>query len=133
MVQVKRVRAPEIPLACFVIVLFTLAVVVGLYYLLGGPIPYYVQFSGPVGVAFEGRYALLNDTDVGLPEDAATVRGSYPQTIRLWGPRQGGVVAVSATQGPQNVLSTITVRRAGVICSEAYRWGTETNVVCAEP
>lgn len=134
MVQTRR-AAPRTGVAfTFLgVVLFVLAVGAALYYEFGGPIPYYVTFSGPAGQAFEGRYALVDDAEAGLPEDAAVVRGTYPQTVRLWGPRTAGLVAEVTGTGPQNILHTLTVRRAGVICSESYRWGTEASVVCAEP
>lgn len=130
MVKVKRVRAPEIPLTRFFIFLFTLLVAAALYYEFGGPVPYFIYFDGPVGAAFEGQVAALEDTSAGLPEDAETFRATYPHTVTLWGPRWQGVIANSSEGGSVNALYTISVRRAGVICSEAYRWGTETNVVC---
>lgn len=134
MVQTRR-AAPRIGVAftALAVLIFVLAVGAALYYEFGGPIPYYVTFSGPAGTAFEGRYALVAEAGAGLPEDAAVVRGAYPQTVRLWGPRTAGLVAEVSSAGPQNILSTLTVRRAGVICSESYRWGTEASVVCAEP
>ena len=58
MTQAKPARAPEVPLTLAVVALFTLAVVAGVYYIAGGPIPYTIDFGGPTGVAFEGRYAV---------------------------------------------------------------------------
>lgn len=130
MVGVKRVRAPEVPLARFVTALFTLAVAAGLYYVAGGPIPYTVAFGGPTGGAFEGRYALVSDVSKVLPGEGETFASTYPQTVTLWGSSRQSVVASVATGTTANVLTTITVRRAGVVCSRAYRWGTATDVVC---
>lgn len=130
MVQAKRVRAPEIPLTRFLIFLFTLLVAAALYYEFGGPVPYTVHFDGPAGATFEGRYAAVSDVSLGLPENAETFRASYPHTVTLWEPRWQGVVAASNNGGELNALNTIRIRRAGVTCSEAYRWGTETSVVC---
>lgn len=134
MVQTSR-AAPRTGVAftALAVLVFVLAVGAALYYEFGGPIPYFVTFSGPAGTPFEGRYALVDAAEAGLPEDAAVVRGSYPQTVRLWGPRTAGLVAEVRGTGPQNILHTLTVRRAGVICSESYRWGTEASVVCKEP
>lgn len=134
MVQTRR-AAPRAGVAFtfLAVVVFVLAVGAALYYEFGGPIPYYVNFSGPAGTGFEGRYALVENAEAGLPEDATVVRGIYPHSVTVWGPRTAGLVAEVTSRGPQNVLNTITVRRAGVICVEAYRWGTEASVVCAEP
>lgn len=134
MVQTRR-AAPRTGVAftLLAVVVFVLAVGAALYYEFGGPIPYYVNFSGPAGLGFEGRYALVEDATAGLPEDSTVVRGTYPHSVTVWGPRTAGLVAEVTSEGPQNVLNTITVRRTGVICSEAYRWGTEASVVCAEP
>ena len=126
----QRVRAPEIPLTRVFILLFTLLVIAGLYYEFGGPVPYYVHFDGPAGVSFEGRYAALTGDEATLPEAAATLRGTYPQTVTLWGPRWQGVIATLKVSGDANVLSTLSIKRAWVTCSEAYRWGTEMSVVC---
>ena len=126
----QRVRAPEVPLTRILILLFTLLVVAGLYYEFGGPIPYYVHFDGPVGTTFEGRYAALTGDETTLPKDAEALRGIYPQTVTLWGPRGQGVIATLKVPGDTNVLSTISIKRAWVTCSEAYRWGNEMSVVC---
>ena len=128
--QSKRVRAPEVPLTRFLILLFTLLVAAALYYEFGGPVPYYIHFDGPSGATFQGRYAAVDDAAAGLPKDAETLRGTYPQTVTLWGPRWQGVVATSQTGSDQNALHTIRIRRAWVTCSEAYRWGTDMSVVC---
>lgn len=137
MIEVKRVRAPEVPLVRVAIALFTLAVVVGLYYLAGGPIPYLIHFGGPTGVVFEGRYTVTSeltpDTAPGVAEvlqEGETFTGTYPHTLAVWGSRQQNVVASSQSSVEANALNTITVRRAGVVCNEAYRWGTDTEVVC---
>ena len=134
MVQTRR-AAPRtgVVFTALAVLIFVLAVGAALYYEFGGPIPYYVTFSGPAGTPFEGRYALVDAVGAGLPEGATAVSGTYPQTVRLWGPRTAGLVAEVSSTGPQNILNTLTVRRAGVICSEAYRWGTGASVVCAEP
>ena len=129
MVQTKRVRAPEIPLTRFLIFLFTLLVAAALYYEFGGPVPYFIHFDGPAGAAFEGQYAAVADMTWELPEDAETFRATYPHTVTLWEPRWQGIVATSSNGGA-NALHTISVRRAWVICSEAYRWGTDISVVC---
>ena len=129
MVQTKRVRAPEIPFTRFLILLFTLLVAAALYYAFGGPVPYTVYFDGPTGAAFEGQYAAVADTTRELPENAETFRATYPNTVTLWEPRWSGVVATSSNGGA-NALYTISVRRAWVICSKAYRWGTDLTVVC---
>lgn len=136
MVQTQTRRAAPrtgVALTSLAVFVFVLAVGAALYYEFGGPIPYYVHFSGPAGTSFEGRYALVDEAAAGLPRDAQVVRGSYPQTVTLWGPRTAALVAEVSTAGPQNVLSTLTVRRAGVICSEGYRWGTSASVTCPEP
>ena len=130
MVKVKRVRAPEVPLIRLVILLFTLAVAAALYYEFGGPVPYTVHFDGPVGATFEGRYAAVTDLSGGLPKDAVTFRSSYPHTVTLWEPRWRGLVATLNNKGGPNALNVIRVRRAGVTCSEAYRWGTTMTLVC---
>ena len=134
MVQTRR-AAPRtgVVFTALAAVVFVLAVGAALYYEFGGPIPYYVTFSGPAGTPFEGRYALVDTAEAGVPEDATAVSGTYPQTVTMWGPRTAGLVAEVTGTGPQNILHTLTVRRAGVICSEAYRWGTGASVVCAEP
>ncbi len=130
MVKAKRVRAPEIPLTWFLILLFTLLVAGALYYEFGGPVPYVISFDGPVGAAFEGRYAAVENTASGLPENAETFRATYPHSVTIWEPRWQGVVAASQVGGDVNALHTVSVRRAWVVCSEAYRWGTDVSVTC---
>jgi len=130
MVEVKRTRAPEIPLTRFLIALFTLAVAVGLYYVAGGPIPYVIEFGGPTGAVFEGRYTLTADVTGVPPEAAETFTATFPHTLTFWGSSRQSVVASVATGTATDVLTTITVRRAGVVCSRAYRWGAATDVIC---
>lgn len=130
MVEVRRTRAPEIPLARFFIALFTLVVAVGLYYVVGGPIPYAVEFGGPTGAAFEGRYAITADVTSVPPEAAETFTATFPHTLTFWGSSRESVIASVTTGTAANVLTTITVRRAGVVCSRAYRWGAATDVIC---
>lgn len=123
----KPVRAPEVPLTRAVIALFTLLVLTGLYYITGGPVPYSVHFVGPTGAEFEGRYA-VSDGDAAVPGES--FRSVYPHTLTVWSPRQRRVVASSQSSAEVNVLNTITVRRAGVVCNEVYRWGTDAEAVC---
>lgn len=123
----KPVRAPEVPLTRAVIALFTLLVLTGLYYIIGGPVPYSVHFGGPSGAEFEGRYA-VSDGDAAVPGES--FRSVYPHTVTVWSPRQRRVVASSQSSAEVNVLNTITVRRAGVVCNEVYRWGTDAEAVC---
>jgi len=131
MVEVRRARAPEIPLTRFVIALFTLVVAAGLYYVSGGPIPYVIEFGGPTGAAFEGRYAITEDVANVPPEASETFTAIYPHTLTFWGSSRQSVVASAQTvDAGLNALTTITVRRAGVVCSRAYRWGPATDVVC---
>ena len=57
---------------------------------LEGRFPTLSRFDGPVGAAFEGRYAAVEDTASGLPENAETFRGVYPQTVTIWEPALAG-------------------------------------------
>lgn len=131
-VEPKRARAPEVPLTRALIALFTLAVVVGLYYVAGGPIPYLIHFGGPTGVAFEGRYAVTSEvTDLpNVLQEGGSLKSIYPHTLTVWGSRRQSVVVASQSSAEANALNTITVRRAGVVCNEVYRWGTDADVVC---
>lgn len=133
MVKPKRIRAPEIPFARFLVFLFVLAVGGALYYSFGGPIPYTVQFSGPEGTAFEGRYTISDELVNTSVEGSEAFQATYPHTVRLWAPSYGGVVASAESVADADVLSTVTVRRAGVVCAEAYRWGRGVDAVCAAP
>ncbi len=133
MVKAKRVRAPEIPLARFLILLFVLAVGGAFYYAFGGPIPYSVQFEGPEGTAFEGRYEVSGAVSDASVDGGVAFRATYPHTLRLWGSSREGVVASAQSTSAADVLSQLTVRRAGVVCAEAYRWGRGVDVVCAAP
>lgn len=132
MTQAKPVRAPEVPLTRAVIALFTAAVVLGLYYVAGGPVPYTVHFGGPTGAAFEGRYAVTSVADLSSvpPGETETFNGVYPHTLNVWGSRRQSLVASSQSSAEVNALNTITVRRAGIVCNEVYRWGTEAEIVC---
>ena len=129
MVESKRVRAPEVPLTRAVIALFTLAVVIGMYYVAGGPIPYSIYFGGPTGVAFEGRYAVVAGM-AEVPQGEREFNATYPHTLTVWGSRRQSVVASSQSSAEVNALNTITVRRAGVVCNEVYRWGMDAEIVC---
>jgi len=130
-VEPKRVRAPEVSLTRALIALFTLAVAVGLYYVVGGPIPYLIHFGGPTGVAFEGRYAVTSEgTDPNVLQGGETLTSTYPHTLTVWGSRRQSVVVASQSSAEENTLNTITVRRVGVVCNEVYRWGTDADVVC---
>lgn len=133
MVKTSRVRAPEIPLARFLIFLFTLAVAGAFYYAFGGPIPYFIHYEGPPGAAFEGSYTLSSDVSDASTAGGVAFQASYPHTVTLWGSREQGVVATVQNAADTKVLNTITVRRAGVVCAEAYRWGSGTDAVCSTP
>ena len=126
----KPVRAPEVPLTRAVIALFTLLVLAGFYYVAGGPVPYSVHFGGPTGVAFEGRYAVTEGGTESSESPGEGFRGVYPHTLTVWSPRQRRLVVSSQSSAEVNALNTITVRRAGVVCNEVYRWGTDAEVVC---
>ena len=79
MVQTRR-AAPRtgVALTALTALIFVLAVGAALYYEFGGPIPYYVTFSGPAGTPFEGRYALVDSAGAGLPEGATWHRSRTP-------------------------------------------------------
>lgn len=130
MVEVRRIRAPEVPFARFVIALFTLLVLGGIYYVVGGPIPYFIQWSGPVGTAFEGRYEVVSAAGSASGGEKR-FSSTYPHTVTVWGPRWQGVVASAQNGSEANALNTIMVRRVAIVCTEAYQWGTSAEAVCS--
>jgi hypothetical protein len=125
----------ELRLAHVLIAFFTLAVIGGLYYILGGPIPYLINWNGPRGEAFTGRYEILSRLPPN-PEEALasgrTFEATYPYTVMVWGGRRAGVVAAAQNQNGTPALNSITVHRGPVVCSAAQRWGVETSVVCTD-
>lgn len=78
----------EVRLAHVLIAFFTLAVLGGFYYTFGGPIPYLINWNGPRGEAFTGRYEVLGTLPPN-PEEALasgrTFEATYPYTVMVWG------------------------------------------------
>lgn len=132
MVEVRRMRTPEVPLVRLVIALFTLAVLGSGYYIAGGPIPYFIHWEGPPGAAFEGRYEVISDA-ADMSPGGGQFSSSYPYTVTVWGSRRQGVLASAQNSSEANALNTITVRRAGVVCTKLYRWGNSVDAVCGTP
>lgn len=132
MVEVKRIRAPEIPFTRFVIALFTLLVLAGLYYVVGGPVPYFIAWEGPVGATFEGRYTVFSDAGPD-GEEGTQFSATYPHTVTIWASRRQGVVVSAENRDTTNALNSITVRRTGVVCTEVHLWSTTVDAVCSVP
>lgn len=133
MVKAYQKHPLEVRITRLVIALFTLAVLLGVYYVAGGPIPYLITWSGPSGESFTGRYEVVGEVS-GSPEEllegGSQFEAAYPYTALVWGSRRAFVVASAQNATERASLNTITVRRAGVVCTEAYRWGSYTSVVC---
>lgn len=133
MVKAYQKYPLEVRVTRVLIALFALVVLLGGYYLVGGPIPYLITWNGPSGESFTGRYEVVGEVS-GSPDEllagGSQFEATYPYTALVWGSRRANIVAASQNAGERASLNTITVRRAGVTCTEAYRWGTETSVVC---
>lgn len=133
MVKAYQKHPFEVRIARVLIALFTLFVLLGLYYIFGGPVPYFINWDGPAGEGFTGQYEVLRDLPT-TPEEALasapTFEATYPYTAMVWGGRRANIVAASQNLSELPSLNGITVRRAGVVCSEAQRWGVQTSVVC---
>jgi hypothetical protein len=50
--------------------------------------------------------------------------------VTFWGSRQLEVAASAQNSAGTDALTTLMVRRAGVLCRNVYRWGTTADIVC---
>ena len=120
-----------------IIALFSTLVGCALYFLLGGPVPQAITWEGEIGTAFEGRYLISDDIPTNFRSTQLSRAGEsfttqYPHTVRFWAPRNADVLASATILGEQNVQNSIQIRRVGVPCVEAYRWGTSITAECED-
>ncbi len=120
-----------------IISLFSIIVICALYFLLGGPVPQSITWEGEIGTPFEGRYLVTTEPLIysrGNPLDrlGEGVTARYPHTVRFWAPRGATVLASARLYQEGNVQNSLQIRRVGVPCVEAYRWGTSITAECED-
>jgi len=124
----------EVRVMRLLIVSFGLFVLLGVYYVAGGPVPHLIVWGGPEGAAFRGSYLVSSRVEgpppAALAGDGRQFEARYPYTVMVWAPRTANVVAAAEITSGQAALKTISVRRAGVVCTTAYRYGTDLSAVC---
>ena len=113
---------------------FALVVLLAAYYVLGGPVPHVITFEGQEGTPFRGSYIVASQPEASpnqaLEAARNSVEGTYPFTVFTWASRDAYILAGARIALEQNMYNTITIRRAGVVCSKGYTWGQGVTAAC---
>ena len=113
---------------------FALVVLLAAYYVLGGPVIHVITFEGKEGTPFQGSYVVSRQAQSTPSEALASARnnieGTYPFTVFTWASKDAYVLAGARVALEQNMYNTITIRRAGVVCSKGYTWGQAVTAAC---
>lgn len=101
-----------------------LTALVGGYLFLDGPVPYTVTWRGTVDAVFEGTISTNEGADL------THVNSAYPYTVVTWAPVRAPLEATSLLpsqnriqNGPGGTKSILVIRRLGVVCTKAARFG----------
>ena len=113
---------------------FALVVLLAVYYVIGGPVPHVITFSGKAGTAFQGSYVVSRQPQA-TPNQALeaarnSLEGTYPFTVFTWASKDASILAGARIAPERNMENVITIRRAGVVCSKGYAWGREVTAAC---
>ncbi len=113
---------------------FALVVLLAAYYVLGGPVIHVITFEGEEGTPFQGSYVVSRQAQSTPSEALASARnsieGEYPFTVFTWASKDAHILAGARIALEQNMYNTITIRRAGVVCSKGYVWGQAVTAAC---